>query len=76
MAATAATVTVTGKYGSGLTATATVIRNVASVRFDATNGMLFVEGAANNGQVQEFDISAATTLTGTISSGNFTFVIS
>lgn len=69
----AATVTVTGKYGPGFTATSTVISNVLSVRFDVANGMLFIETAT---RTLEYDINAATTVTCTVTGTNYAFTIS
>ncbi|HWY36521.1 MAG TPA: hypothetical protein VNX68_17890 [Nitrosopumilaceae archaeon] len=64
--------TVTAKYGPGLTATATVISNVLSFAIDTVNKILTVVSANNT---QQFDLSATTTYTLTFSAGNYTLTI-
>ena len=73
----AATVTVTGKAGPALTVTAVVVANVTDVRFatEAATNMLYLT-TSDKPQIQEFDISAAATITATKSGGTYTFAIS
>ena len=70
----AATVTVTGTYGPGLTATATVIQSVSSFRVNCDSNLLIVNLSA--GQIREFGISSATTITATKSGSTYTLTIS
>jgi hypothetical protein len=67
--------TITGKVGPGNTVTSQLIADV--VRFEyltAPKSMLFVQ--TSEGKIYEFDISADTTWTITLSSGNVTVVVS
>jgi hypothetical protein len=67
-------ITVTGKIGPGLAATALVLQNLNSFSVDTDKKLLTV---VQNGFVTEqFDIAAATTMTVTISAGTFTVVVS
>lgn len=59
----ASTVTVTGKYGPELTATATVLSGVTSFSIDVESEVLTVFYSS---KVAQYDISAATTLTLTV----------
>jgi len=70
----ASTVTVTGKVGPGITATATVVNNVTSFAIDTVNEILSVFVGPDNRQ--QFDITAATTITCTVSGNNYTLTIS
>lgn len=75
-------ITVTGKAGPGLTATAQVITNIREFTIrpgDAINAV----GNANvlsitrgDGKIEEFAIDAATTCTATVAAGVWTVVIS
>jgi hypothetical protein len=69
-----ATVTVTGKIGPGFTATANTFVNVQQITIDAARQMLRLLLADDT--IREYDTSAATTVTCTISAGNYTFTIS
>lgn len=68
------TVTVTGKTGAGVTATAIVINNVRSFEIATDDEMLSITDA--NGKVTQVDIGAATTITCTVSGSNYTLTIS
>lgn len=70
----ASQITVTGKWGAAVTITTKVFKNIKKVEFNNDNGMLYV--TTQNDTVEEFDISANTTLTCTLSSGNFTWAVS
>lgn len=66
-------VTVTSKTGPAQTVTSLLISNVAQVNLDLVRDIaqiVPVEGA-----IKEFDISATTTITDSISAGNHTIVI-
>lgn len=69
-----ATVTVTGKVMGGLTQTAKVYSNPRSAELDFTNQLIKV--TQTDGVIDSVDISAATTLTGTISGATYTLVVS
>ena len=66
--------TVTAVEMGAIAVTAKVMTNTRSVLIDQVRKMLFV--TQNDGFVQEFDISAASTLTCTVTSGTFAFTIS
>ena len=68
------TVTVTGKYGPGNTATAQSYANCRKIEIDCTRQMLRITDASDN--IIEYATDAATTVTCTISGGNYTFTIS
>jgi hypothetical protein len=65
--------TVTGKNGAGITVTALVLTDIASFAVDVNTKILTV---VQDSVTLQFDISAATTFTVTISSGNYTIAIS
>jgi hypothetical protein len=65
--------TVTGKNGAGITVTALVLTDIASFAVDINTKILTV---VQDSVTLQFDISAATTFTVTISSGNYTIAIS
>lgn len=65
--------TVTAKAGPGNTLTAGSFTNLKSLRFDTDNMLEVVD---QSDKVLNLDISAATTFTVTVSSGNYTVVIS
>lgn len=69
----ACTVTVTGKSGAGNTVTAQAFTNVSSFTIDAVNKLLIL---IINDFRQVIEIASATTMTVTISSGNYTVTIS
>lgn len=69
----ASQVTVTGKYGPGLTATATVITGVVAFGIDTEKEILTVN--INTGEIRFFDIAAATTITVTVSGNTYTVTI-
>lgn len=66
-------VTVTGTAGAGVTVTALVITDVSSFTIETDKEMLTVVA---NGQYKNFDISAATTITVSVSGSNYTVEIS
>lgn len=72
------TVTVTGKVGPASTVTALVLTNVSKFSIDTTNELLTVElgEGSQPPKVREFDISAATTITCTVSGNSYTLTIS
>jgi hypothetical protein len=68
-------VTVTGKVGPGLTATTQLLPDVANLNINFNNKVLSLIG--QNPQIyKEYDINAASTMTVTISGGNYTVTIS
>jgi hypothetical protein len=69
-------VTVTGKTGPNFTVTAAVIPNVNRVTFEPNPKILRVQTDDINGNIKDFDISAATTVTCTITAGNYAFSVS
>jgi len=68
------TATVTGKINGGVTVTAKVIPNLKQVALNADRNELITTD--QQGNVVQYDITGATTLTGTAASGSFTLVIS
>jgi len=71
------TATVTGKVGPGATLTAYVFNNVTFFSVDTVNEVLDL--MFNNGsgaERRQIDISAATTITCTVSGNNYTLTIS
>ncbi len=69
------TVTLTGKAGPGLTVTATVFNDVASVRIDMVNNLITI--LKNDGTtVPPISVAAATTVTSTKSGSTWTLTIS
>lgn len=70
-------VTVTGKVGPDLTATAIVITNVTDIRFDTAQSMAYITGTVGGmmPKIHEFDIKAQNTITVTKSSNNWTVTI-
>ena len=70
-------VTVTAKTGPDRTNTALVLQNVNRVDFDLADKTLqvFQENQSGN-QIKEYDLGAVTTLTCTITTGNYAFVVS
>jgi hypothetical protein len=69
------TATVTSKVGPAQTVTAQVITNVVRMEvLTAPKSVLSIQQA--DGKIQEFDLSATTTFTVTISAGNLTITIS
>lgn len=70
----AATVTVTGVYGPALTATATVIADVVSFTINCVANLLTL--MLTSGQIREFAITSATTITATKSGSTYTLSIS
>jgi hypothetical protein len=70
-------VTVTAKTGPNVQNTAMVIPNVLAVNFDLNAPSLQIQtvvGAGDN--VKEYDLTGVTTITCTITGGNYAFVIS
>lgn len=66
-------VTATGAAGPGLTVTSLVVNNINDVEFDLNAKVLRIKEDSVN---HEIDISAATTVTCTITAGTYAFVIS
>ena len=64
------TVTVTAKVGPAVQATALPLPNSDLVTFDSARRMLFVTQSAPN-RINEFDLSAVTTVTITVSGLNY-----
>lgn len=70
-------VTVTGQIGPALLRTAAVIPNVTEVVFLPDAKLIRVKTSdAPPGLVRDFDVSAATTVTCTITAGSYAFVVS
>lgn len=69
-------VTVTAQTGPARQLTTTVIPNVNEVTFSPNQKMLRVQIDDANGRNKEFDLAAATTVTCTITTGNFAFIVS
>lgn len=70
----AATVTVTGTAGPGVTVTAAVFTNVSSFSIDCASNMLSFTVAG--GLVKQISIAAAATITATKSGSVYTLAIS
>lgn len=70
----AATATVTGTTGAGLTLTAGVFTGITAVNFDTVNNVLSLTG--ENNIVINVSITAATTITATKSGSTYTFTVS
>lgn len=69
-------VTVTGVLGPGIARTSMLIPNANEVVFNMNPKILRVRVDDPNGNWKDVDISAATTVTCTITTGNYAFVIS
>lgn len=69
----ASTATVTGKTGPGGTLTAAVFNNVTSFKIETDSEMLEL---VTDGRILQVDISAATTITCTVSGNTYTLTIS
>lgn len=67
------TAIVTAKTGPGQTVTAYSLPNVIRISLDTINKLLFV--TTSDDTRHDFDVSAATTYTLTVSSGNFTLTV-
>jgi len=67
--------TVTGKVGPGSTLTAGVFTNVVDVDFKLSQQLLTLTQSVPN-RILDIDISAATTITMTVSSGVYTVTVS
>jgi len=65
-------VTVTAKAGPGLTVTAQVITDVISFNFDTVNELLTVTTLKG---INNYDITAVTTITLTVSGSNYTLTL-
>lgn len=68
-------VTVTAPTGPARQLTAAVILNVNEVVFNPNSKLLRVRTDDINGNIKDFDVSAATTVTCTITAGNYAFVV-
>lgn len=71
-----ASVTVTGQLGPARAITALAIPNAVEVMFVPDPKILRVKTTDVNGSIKDFDISAATTVTCTITAGAYAFVVS
>ena len=67
------TATVTGKHLGGIAIAAKLFRDISRVTFDLNGTLRLLKP---DGVTENIDISAASTITVTISSGNYTFTIS
>ena len=67
--------TVTAKTGPAQQATALVIASVKGVNYDFERSVVQVRAAEPN-SIKEFDLAGVTTLTITLSAGNYTLVLS
>jgi hypothetical protein len=71
------TATITGKVGPGSTITAQVFNNVTFFSVKTTEEVLEIDYTDANGpRKSQVDISAATTITCTVSGANYTLTIS
>lgn len=70
----AATVTVTGTMGPGLTVTSQVFTEVTSFTIDAVNNLIKIN--AGDGRVVDISVAAAATVTATKSGSAWTLTIS
>ena len=72
------TITITATTGPGGTVTSKVITGVLTYRVDIANRMLYVntQNCDPNGPALEFALGSTMTMTSTISSGNWTVVVS
>ena len=69
-------VTVTGQLGPARAVTALAIPNAIEVMFIPDPKVLRVKTSDVSGNYKDFDISAATTVTCTITAGAYAFVVS
>ena len=69
----ASSVTVTGTAGPGVTATAVVINDVLSFSFETSNNILSISDTS--GEVKQFNVTDATTVTVTKSGSTYTVVV-
>ena len=69
-------VTVTAQTGPARQLTTTVIPNVNEVIFNPNPKILRVKTDDVNGNIKDFDIAAATTVTCVITAGNYAFTVS
>jgi hypothetical protein len=69
-------VTVTAQTGPARQMTAAVVPNVVEVLFQPDAKVLRLRTSEVNGNNKDFDLSAATTVTCTITAGNYAFVVS
>lgn len=69
-------VTVTAQTGPARQLTSAVVLNVNEVVFNPNPKLLRVRTDDINGNIKDFDLSAATTVTCTITAGNYAFVVS
>jgi hypothetical protein len=70
-------VTVTAKTGPDRTNTAIVIPSVTRMDFDLNDKILQVHTETQSGnQIKEYELSAITTVTCTITTGNWAFTLS
>ena len=65
--------TVTAKSGPAVQSTAIVLTNVTDIKYDFVRQVVYV---TTNGLIKEFDLGGVTTLTLTLSAGNYTLVLS
>lgn len=69
--------TVTAKTGPDRTNTALVLSDVVGVDFQLSDKRLFVQvGPGVGDNIKEYDLTGVTTVTCTITGGNFAFVVS
>jgi len=70
-------VTITAKTGPDRTNTAAVLANVTRLDFDLNDKILQVHTETQSGnQIKEYELSAVTTVTCTVTAGNWAFVLS
>jgi hypothetical protein len=69
------TATVTSKIGPAITVTAAVLQNVVNVEYDIAARVIRVKQSDPN-KITEYDYAATTTVTMTVSAGNWTITIS
>lgn len=69
------TATVTSKIGPGVTVTAQVLQNVVRVNYDLVGDTVEIT-QSDPVKVTQYDLAATTTVTMTVSGGNWTVTIS
>jgi hypothetical protein len=70
-------VTVTAKTGPNITNTAIVISNVREIHFDLMAPSVQIQTEVGVGDnIKEYDLTGVTTLTCTITAGNYAWVLS
>lgn len=70
-------ITVTAKTGPDRQVTAVVLPNVTNVNFDLNDKVLQInQDNQSSNQIKEYELASVTTVTCTVTSGNYAFVVS